>query len=261
MITSNIKCLITAGCSYSQVPNRDVAWPFHLNKHLKPKEIHYLGQGAAGNGIISRKTLYTVTKALEKYKPEEILVGVIWSGFDRRDIYSRESLDCTRIEYGFNADNYANPVKIIDPKNRNHYIINKHWDDYLTVNFMKYAYTDEDSIMITLEHMLRVQTFLKLHNIKYFMAEYDYDCLGNYNLSLQKDLINDDKELSFLYNQIDKSYWLPINNLYEWAKYESGFDFARPPDPHPSTEQHKAFVDKIVIPYLLDKRIISDIIV
>jgi hypothetical protein len=64
-----------------------------------------------------------------------------------------------------------------------------------------------------------------------------------------------------LYNQIDKSNWLPINNLYEWAKYESGFDFARPPDPHPSTDQHKAFVEKIIVPYLLDKRIISDTIV
>jgi len=256
---SNIKCLITAGCSYSQVPNRDVTWPFHLNKHLNPKEIHYLGQGAAGNGIISRKTLYAVTKALEKYKPEEILVGVMWSGFDRREIYSRKSLDCNRIEYGNNTDAYANPTKIVDLKNRNYYIINKNWDDYLTVNFMKYAYTDEDSLMVTLEHVLRVQTFLKLHNINYFMTEYDFDCLDKF--PYRKGLINLDKELFFLYNQIDKSHWLPITNLYEWAKYESGFDFARPPDPHPSTEQHQDFVEKIIVPYLLDKRIISDTIV
>jgi hypothetical protein len=259
MITSSIKCLITAGCSYSQVPNRDVAWPFHLNKHIKPKEVHYLGQGAAGNGIISRKTLYTVTKALEKYKPEEILVGVMWSGFDRREIYSRKSLTCNKIDYGPTNSNYANPLNVIDTKNRNYYIINKHWNDELTSNFMQYAYIPEDSLMITLEHILRVQTFLKLHNIKYFMSEYDYDCLDIY--PYRKELISKDKELSFLHNQIDKSNWLPINNLYEWSKYESGFDFARPPDPHPSTEQHQAFVDRVIVPYLLDKRIISDTIV
>jgi hypothetical protein len=255
----NIKCLITAGCSYSQVPNADVAWPFHLNDHLAPKEVHYLGQGAAGNGVISRKTLYTVTKALEKYKPEEILVGVMWSGFDRREIYSKIALDCNIIDYGPNNSNYANPLNIIDTKNRNYYIINRHWKDYLTVHFMKYAYNDEDSLMISLEHMLRVQTFLKLHDIKYFMTEYDYDCLDRF--PYKKELINMDEELSFLYSQLDKSNWLPINNLYEWARYESGFDFARPPDTHPSTDQHQAFVDRIIVPYLLDKRIISDTIV
>ena len=256
---SNIKCLITAGCSYSQVPNRDVAWPFHLNKQLAPKEVHYLGQGAAGNGIISRKTLYTLVNALKKYKPEEILVGIMWSGFDRREIYSKKLLDCNHIDYGAaGSDNYSNPVRI-STKDKNYYLVNRHWDDNLTVNFMKYAYTDEDSLMITLEHVLRVQTFLKLYNIKYFMTEYDYDCFDIF--PYRNELISNDNHLSFLYNQIDKSNWLPINNMYEYAKEESGFDFSRPPDPHPSTEQNKAFVEKIIVPYLLDKRIISDTIV
>jgi hypothetical protein len=91
------------------------------------------------------------------------------------------------------------------------------------------------------------------------MTEYDFDCLDKF--PYRKELLKLDKEISFLYNQIDKLNWLPITNLYEWAKYESGFDFARPPDPHPSTEQHQDFVEKIIVPYLLDKRIISDTIV
>ena len=104
----NVKCLITAGCSYSQVPNRDVTWPVHLNEYLKPEKVYYLGQGAAGNGIISRKVIHALTEALKTYRPEEILVGIMWSGFNRRDIYSRKSLDTTIIDYG--TDVYKNQL-------------------------------------------------------------------------------------------------------------------------------------------------------
>ncbi len=41
-------------------------------------------------------------------------------------------------------------------------MLNK-WDDNLTTFFSKYAYIEEDALMITLEHMLRTQWFLKLN--------------------------------------------------------------------------------------------------
>lgn len=252
----NIKCLITAGCSFSQVPNQDITWPVHLNEWLKPEKVYYLGQGAAGNGVISRKVVYTLHEALKTYKPEEILVGIMWSEFDRREIYSNNKLDCTVIDYA-GTDNYANPLKIIEDKK--YYIINSHWQDGLTVSFMHNAYTPEDSMMITIEHILRIQWLLKLHKIKYFMTEFDYRCMDEYPYN-NKTRIQTDTDLSFLYNQIDKEFWLPINNMYEYAKEHSGFDFARPPDPHPSTEQHRAMVQNILIPFLLDKKMVYDIV-
>ena len=255
-MSKNIKCLITAGCSYSQVPNRDTAWPFHLNERLKPEKVYYLGQCAAGNGIISRKVIHALNEALETYKPEEILVGILWSGYDRREVYSTKNLDSTIFHYG--EEVYCNPLKVVDRSD--YYIINTHWTDNLTVNFLKHAYIPEDSLMITLEHILRIQWYLKLQNIKYFMSEYDYDCLDTAPVPYGKGLIKNNKDLLLLYRQIDKKNWLPINNLYEWAKEESGFDFARPPDPHPSTEQHKAFTDRVIIPFLLDKKMVHDIL-
>lgn len=252
---NNVKCLITAGCSFSQVPNSDVTWPVHLNAYIKPEEVHYLGQGAAGNGIISRKVLYTLNEALKQYKRDEILVGIMWSGFDRREYYSTKQEDTTIVQYGH--DVYANPLKIIGP-GRNWNIINRHWNDPLTTAFFDNFFNNEDSLIITLEHILRVQTFLKYHNIRYFMTQYDYDALDVH--PHDKSIINNNPELKYLYDQIDLDYWLPITNCYEWAKYESGFDFARPPDPHPSTEQHKALVERIIVPFLLDKKLVYDII-
>lgn len=251
----NVKCLITAGCSYSQVPNRDVTWPVHLNEYLRPEKVYYLGQGAAGNGIISRKVIHAVTEALRTYHPSEILVGVMWSGFNRRDIYSRNKLDTTIIEY--DTEVYRNPLKVVD-KNEYH-LINQSWNDNLTVFFSKYAYIQEDALMITLEHMLRTQWFLKLNNINYFMTEYDYDCLDIG--PVRQELVTSTKDLAFLYNQLDKSKWLPIKNMFDYAKEVSQFDFARPGDSHPSTEQHKEMVETVLIPFLLENRMVYDIVV
>jgi len=252
---TNIKCLITAGCSFSQVPNADVTWPVHLNDIVKPETVLYLGQGAAGNGIISRKAIYNTSEMLKQYKPEEILVGIMWSGFDRGDVYSTKSLDANYIDNGPERLEYCNPVKVADKLE--YYITNPHWSDNLTKSYKEFMVI-EDRIMATLEHILRVQWFLKLNKVPYFMVQYDHDCFDVY--PYKTEVIKKSADLSFLWNQIDWKHWLPIENCYSWAKHESGFGFARPPDPHPSTEQHKAMVERIVLPFLVDKKILNAIL-
>lgn len=246
----SIKCLITSGCSFSQVPSADVTWPVHLNEALRPEKVYYLGQGAAGNGMISRRVIYNLTECLKHYSNEDILVGIMWSGCDRREIFSFNKEPANPLEYG--TDQFNNPSKVVG--DNNYYIMNEHWDDELTLTHKKVVRA-EHSIMLTLEHILRVQWFLKLHNIKYFMTEYDYDVFAPPSTGWKDKLkiINSDKDLKFLYDQIDLTHWLPIENMYAYAKFESWFDFARPPDPHPSTEQHKEMVIKILLPFLKNK--------
>lgn len=242
----SIKCLITAGCSFSQVPNGDVTWPVPLNESLKPEKVYYLGQGAAGNGIISRKIIYAVNDALKNYNSDEILVGVMWSGYDRREVYSFTDKPTTKLNY---SDVFRNPCAV--DKQTNYYILNQHWDDELCKSYYSNI-TDEDSLLITLEHILRIQWFLKLNNIKYFMTQYDYDVFGPHFLTVENrmGLVNKSEDLLSLYNQIDFTHWLPIENMYAYARFESQYDFARPPDPHPSTEQHKEMVEKVLLPFL-----------
>jgi hypothetical protein len=83
------KVVITGGCSYSQFNNLDVTWPKHLIDELKPDKIGLTGHGSVGNEYISRIVISTVQLALDEgYKPEDILVGVVWSGCDRGLYYS-----------------------------------------------------------------------------------------------------------------------------------------------------------------------------
>lgn len=241
-----IKCLITAGCSFSQVPNADVSWPAHLNEALIPEKIYYLGQGAAGNGIISRKIIYAVNDALKNYSSDEILVGVMWSGFDRKEIYSFKDLPTTKFNYG---NEMRNPCAVIE--NPDYYILNRHWDDEVAKSYYSMI-SEEDLLLTSLEHMLRTQWFLKLNNIKYFMTQYDYDAFGPHYLTIKDrlGLIKQSKDLTLVYDQIDFTNWLPIENMYAYAKFESQYDFARPNDGHPSTEQHKEMVEKVLLPFL-----------
>jgi hypothetical protein len=246
----NPKVLVTAGCSFSQVNNRDVTWPIPLNNYLKPEKVLYLGQGAAGNGIISRKVIYHVTELLKTYKPEEILVGIMWSGKNRMEVYSRNAIPHEQLNH---SDDYCNPVKLA--KDNNFYILNNHWSDESTLTYFKHFYDEAYATILTLEHMLRVQWFLKGNNIKFFMTQFHPDCLPLSNHPYDVEVMAN-PDVSHLFKLLDLNYWLPISNMWQYAT-DSGVPFARPPDPHPSTEHHQLLVSKVVVPWLKNKGFIN----
>ena len=196
------KVLVTAGCSYSQLKTRDTSWPVHLSKLLKPEHVGYLGQGAAGNEFISRSVISSVQSALDQgTKPEDILVGIIWSGCDRMHYYSetpetyelathlpicpdvegipKNGADLEHMNQFKNLgklipaseeDDFANhgknphsstPITLRDPKNNGHYLLNAHWLDKKTVGFYSQYMNPAYAIMQTCEHILRTQWFLK----------------------------------------------------------------------------------------------------
>jgi hypothetical protein len=252
---TKIKCLITAGCSYSQFPCGVATWPAPLNDHIKPETVLYLGHAAAGNGIISRNVIYNVTEALKKYKPEEILVGIMWSGADRTETFSLESIETTHLGFhGGDENNYCNPMSIIGNHNKNYYMTATCWDDTRSKNAKEFM-INEVRAMVTLEHVLRTQWFLKLHGISYFMTEYDYDCF-TIHYSENLDFISQSPDLKFLWDQVEWEHWLPIKNCLEWVVLHSGFEHDDPNDPHPTTLQHAALVERVIIPFLTDKNIL-----
>ena len=289
---------ISAGCSYSQVPNTDLTWPVHVQKELglENHEVQHTAIGASGNKLISRRVIHYVLKALKTHKPEDLLVGIMWSGCDRHTLLLQENPktynNCTKLQ--MMPDTYAeflkekkgilsdrmffnNPVATGDVAQFNHYILNAHWNDVLTTTYYNNFVDGLGSIVQTCEDILRTEWFLKQHNIKYFMTEYDFDTffyagipdhfakLYGYDDDCPALQSNADThkcdvhhpDIEHLYNMIDKDYWLPINNLGDWAKNVSKFDFRAPDDPHPSTKQHKDFTNQIILPFIRDKYGIS----
>lgn len=305
--------LITAGCSYSQPANKDITWPLELQHQIKSlRYVAHRGHGASGNSIISRKVISTVLSALEQgVLPDQMLVGIMWSGCDRQSHYSekyqRNFMRTTVIGRSHNYNDFlyeisrypddepifaditdrterdwaSNPFAIRQPRVPSHYILNPHFSDEMTVKYFESFVNPEKAIIETCEHILRTQWFLKDKGIRYFMTEYDHDVftyMGPHpkseHYSKQTECIIDpDKytqekhfaylnnpEINYLYNEIDKNYWLPIKHLQDWVTNVSEFkhrdmnpDTGLPRDPHPSTEQHKDFVAKVVLPFLLEK--------
>lgn len=243
------KVLITGGCSFSDPDpwNGEDTWPMHLEKLMPDYKAYHTGAGSHGNGIISRRIIYTVNKCIEEgIDPKDILVGIMWSGPNRWDIWSDKNPP-GYINNTPEMDMRENPTTVAHTKNWyvfgywNKLEFNKIWYRYYQSNVM-------DQIS-TIEHILRTQWFLKNLNIKYFMSYY-------MNEVFPSDIIKH-PEVRYLYMMIDFKKFLPVGGEYEWCKNQSKFDFPDPNDNHPGSDQHKDFVDRVIWPWILSKNLLE----
>lgn len=240
------KLLITGGCSFSECISPFIStWPKHLAKAM-PNYTHISrGMGSQGNGLISRKIIYAVSQALKSTRPEDILVGVMWSGINRYEKYSSHYLT----EFKNNTSNWQqNPTKVVEDSINNWYVFNHHWEIPIVKNYYKNFYDDIGAMISTIEHILRVQWFLKNNNVKYFMSAYNDGVFND-------ELINH-IDVKHLYEMIDMDMFLPVSSEYTWCKDSSSFDFPDKNDYHPGTEQHSEFTEKVILPFLKEKRYI-----
>ena len=185
----NIKVLIASGCSFTQIPvhpfiegfetkivpkqdiknifdtvNFDskvrITWPIHLSLLINCSTI-FEGRGACGNGIISRSIIEATEHALKKYEPEEILVGVMWSGRDRAEYFFNDKPNYAYDNLGGHKSKYyKNPMNITVKEN--YYITNAHWNDETSKHYYSY-YDDHGATQKTLEHILRIQSVSYTH--------------------------------------------------------------------------------------------------
>lgn len=180
---------------------------------------------------------------LKIYHPEELLVGVMWSGRDRLEFYKKDMDDTIVPKFVEGTPYYTNPQWIAGKPH--YYLINFHWDDEITTSYCKNFYSDEWASILSYEHILRTEWFLKSKNIKYFMTGYGGDVFPH-------EYIMNDPDISYLHNLIDWDNWLEINNMDLWAQ-NTGLPYRKIDDHHPSTEMHKLFVDTVILPHLKKK--------
>jgi hypothetical protein len=249
-----INLLISQGCSFTQVPNTNKNWPIFLRDKLGVPAF-FDGIGSAGNDLISRRTIYRVHQCLndKKIPAEKLLVGVMWSGVNRHSFYlNREPINYTKLSEAAPDEllhSIGNPNAIIDGTKRNNYIISPHWKDELSTTYYKKFHDEIGSLLYTLEHVLKVQTYLKLNNIKYFFTNYNYD---TFNAALYKSFRNH-PDLKYLYDQLDYENFLPVEHMGIWNREESGLKFEMPDDDHPTDEMSRMFTEKIIMPHLEQK--------
>lgn len=233
---SKYKLLVTSGCSFTAGYS---TWPNplsqKLNCHLKNYAIV-----SVGNGRISRSIIYGVNEALKEYHPDDILVGIIWSGSNRREFFQSD-VDLENIT----TTGTANPHRFIDQADDNWVTLNHHWNDVYSKIFYKYFYDEVDSEIITLEHILRAQWFLEKKNVKYFMSCFAPAVLPH------KENVN----TKHLMDMVDWSKFLNVSSYMEWC-LDSGVpinenDKGRPlTSMHPTPEHDIKFVNDVIIPFV-----------
>jgi len=234
------KVLVTGGCSFT-VNSGCNTWSYYLSKALPNHEFHNFGLGSQGNGLISRSVIYGVQHLLKIHPPEDLLVGIMWSGKDRHDYYCENHHELHFILNKINNFWMKNPTEFLKFESKaappKWVILNHHWGDQGNYNaelYYKNFYSQVGAAIYSLEHILRVQWFLKQHKVKYFMTTY-------MDHVLHDDPALKDPEVKYLYDMIDFKEFLPVSSEASWLKEIDG---------HPTTEQHEAFTKDVIIPYL-----------
>jgi len=220
--------LISSGCSFSDATSEDPrTWPQWLSIALDVPLTH-CGLPSAGNGIISRDLLFK----LHNHNYGDILVGVMWSGIDRKEKYGNNMEDWRDPADGW----VTNPYKFNPDDTGAWTLLNAFWQNKMCRDYFRQANEIQHQIE-TLEHMLRVQWYLQANNIKYFFTNY-------------KDAVFefvDHPACKHLYDMLDHSKFLP--SIYEFS-LSQGTPFTVPGDDHPSPKQQRFYTKRIILPFL-----------
>ena len=252
----NVKLLIASGCSYAAGPEN---WPNPTAEILNCSLTNH-GTVSVGNGRISRSIIYAVTDALKRFDPEDIVVGISWSGNCRREIYQTK-VDLDNIHRGTTE----NPTGFI-PDRKNWVTLHHRWDDEYSTHYYQYLHDYTESEIITLEHILRTQWFLEKYKIKYFMTTFAPGVLP--------DQI--DKSTEHLMELVNFDQFLKIKSIMEWCVEESGLP-VRDDDKayfgktgyyyhtstrvrdysvcamHPTADHSRKLAEDIIVPFLLER--------
>tara|TARA_B100002019_G_scaffold174112_1_gene150531 strand:+ start:393 stop:1340 length:948 start_codon:yes stop_codon:yes gene_type:complete len=175
----NSNIIITSGCSFTL---GDGTWPWHIDE--KYGFIANVGNTGAGNSYISRSVIWEVNDQLKKGKsPNDISVLIMWSGISRKEFLStiRENplhklwVDGPHKNWmgNFIHDDHWNTFPSADSTWIKSSIPYMSWDNKSVTKFLdlywKHFYNEEESLINTLESILRIQWFLDKVGIKYKM--------------------------------------------------------------------------------------------
>lgn len=239
--------LITSGCSFSECKSLVDTWPRHVERILAPQQVFHQGLGGQGNGMISRQIIWCVSQLLDQ--ADDLLVGIMWSGPDRHEVLLPKHLQPMDIDYGMpvpgSPKKVYNPYNWLESKDADWLLLQHSSNISITKQYYSSIHNNLHARLLTAEHVLRVQWFLKLHKIKYFMTAFNENVFDPWTYS--------SPNVKYLYDQIDFDQFLPVSGEYEWCRDHSNLEFPVPGDKHPSSEQHHLFAQQVIVPFLQQK--------
>ena len=253
------KYLITSGCSFTaHSVEPTIAWPYHM----KDWQVINCAEMASGNSLISRNLIATIPH----YIDENPTVAVMWSNPNRFELfYNTESNNYDKIYNtmkdigGFLNQPYTGKWK---PHKTSNWAKSGGgfglWDfDSKELNqdmklYLENFHNEELQFVQTLEHILRIQWYCKVHNLKLInMCWQDIftgknDSHGNNSNEHGELIVNQFENAVHLWEQVDWSTWWFHNNyggLREWCIDHNYTQFS---ESHPTTEAQKHFAKSVI---------------
>lgn len=235
------KTLLVSGCSFTFEPWN---WPTFVANEFDYDLIN-VAMGCQGNGLIFRKLIYKLDELLKTKSPEDIIVGVMWSGIDRVEFHMKD------VKFPANYDGWKENPTCVIPGINTWVIGNHHWTNKYSKLWYVTYYSDIEMAIKTMEYIIFTQMYLEKHRIKYFMSTYMDIFHSKYS-----EHITYSKEVKYLYDMIDFSKFLPVSGCHEWVKehYNDG-GFNNPDEHgnigvHPTEFGHKMFSDEVIVPFI-----------
>ena len=242
---SQKKLLLTSGCSFT---DSNFAWPHQLSKKCD-FDVDNIALASQGNGLISRKLINTLENYPINYSSDDIIVGVMWSGVNRYERFIEsgdEYVGPPHLDYNPTWCVYQDRIR-----GRRWRIMSHNWTKSEDCKIYYGTFNNIISSTVqTLEHILRVQWYLDICNIKYFMSTY-------MNIFSDEKIMNH-PEVKYLHEMVDFSKFLPVEGFFEWNKEHypiQGFHDLKT-DFHPNEFGNTKFTDEIIIPHLIKNKII-----
>ena len=163
--------VITSGCSFTQ---RKETWANVGKETLKNYKFHNVGMSGVGNYVISTLCINKVNQLLSAgIDTSKIFVVIQWSGIFRKSFISNKSAPTGHVDLSECAEPvFIHPICAKENEDKSklcwdvgrHNVTSEYWRRY----YGDY-WSDECAFIETLENILRVQWFLKSHNINFLM--------------------------------------------------------------------------------------------
>lgn len=230
--------LVTSGCSFTAWT--EPSWAHWLSIELNVP-LYNFGCPSAGNSWISKTAIYGTQQLLDAgVPPDEILVAVMWSGIDRKDMFI--SADTPGYRDLLNSQN-ANPVKFLGrdmaadcgwhTTTTDGYLLGSMGCSFINeyINTFKRSlirdyYCDEALAIESFENFLRVQWYcqskkIRLVNLTYtdimHYPNYYYTNVSN-DLPRTSDHFKNVKPLNDMIDFTNWIFWNDTGGLYEYVR-------------------------------------------
>ena len=164
-----IKHIVVAGCSFTY---EDYSWAHILDENNPDIKVHNLGIPGTGNYVISTHAISHINTLLESgVDSSEILSIIQWSGIERKSFIGNTENSILDVPFDTFCREQTKLKSLSETvkksklyrdsgKKNNHRYWNHYKDNY---------WSDECAFIETVEHILRVQWFLKTNNIDFLM--------------------------------------------------------------------------------------------